>query len=137
MKSANLQFRVRYAETDQMGVVYYGNYAQYFEMGRTEWLRSLGITYRWMEENGIQLPVLDLQVTYKKPAKYDDLLTIKTTLVKMPTVRIQFYYEIENEKGELMTSGTTTLAFVDMKTKKPIMAPDYILEKLAHFTFPS
>lgn len=137
MKSANLQFRVRYAETDQMGVVYYGNYAQYFEMGRTEWLRSLGITYRWMEENGIQLPVLDLQVTYKKPAKYDDLLTIKTTLVKMPTVRIQFYYEIENEKGELMTSGTTTLAFVDMKTKKPTMAPDYILEKLAHLTFSS
>lgn len=135
MKSANLQFRVRYAETDQMGVVYYGNYAQYFEMGRTEWLRNLGITYRWMEENGIQLPVLDLQVTYKKPAKYDDLLTIKTTLVKMPTVRIQFYYEIENEKGELITSGTTTLAFVDMKTKKPTMAPDYILEKLAHLTF--
>ena len=135
MKSANLQFRVRYAETDQMGVVYYGNYAQYFEMGRTEWLRSLGITYRWMEENGIQLPVLDLQVTYKKPAKYDDLLTIKTTLVKMPTVRIQFYYEIESEKGELITSGTTTLAFVDMKTKKPTMAPDYILEKLAHLTF--
>lgn len=137
MKSANLQFRVRYAETDQMGVVYYGNYAQYFEMGRTEWLRSLGITYRWMEENGIQLPVLDLQVTYKKPAKYDDLLTIKTTLVKMPTVRIQFYYEIENEKGELITSGTTTLAFVDMKTKKPTMAPNYILEKLAHLTFSS
>src|SRR5690606_19913849 len=109
LKKDFLQVRVRYAETDQMGVVYYGNYAQYFEMGRTEWLRSLGITYRWMEENGIQLPVLDLQVTYKKPAKYDDLLTIKTTLVKMPTVRIQFYYEIESEKGELITSGTTTL----------------------------
>lgn len=137
MKSTELQFRVRYAETDQMGVVYYGNYAQYFEMGRTEWLRKLGITYRWMEETGIQLPVIDLHVAYKKPARYDDLLTVKTTLLKMPSVRIAFHYEITNEEGLLLTSGSTTLVFIDTKTNKPVMAPDYILEKLKHLTFSS
>ena len=78
MKEYQFQVRVRYAETDQMGVVYHGNYAQYFEMGRVEWLRNLGISYKWMEDNGVMLPVVSLQMNYKKPARYDDLLTVKT-----------------------------------------------------------
>ena len=78
MKDYEFSVRVRYAETDQMGVVYHGNYAQYFEMGRVEWLRNLGISYKWMEENGVMLPVVSLQLNYKKPARYDDLLRVKT-----------------------------------------------------------
>ena len=78
MREHQFTVRVRYAETDQMGVVYHGNYAQYFEMGRVEWLRNMGVSYKWMEENGIMLPVVSLNMNYKKPARYDDLLTVKT-----------------------------------------------------------
>ncbi|PKP12359.1 MAG: thioesterase [Bacteroidetes bacterium HGW-Bacteroidetes-3] len=130
MKSDKIQFRVRYGETDQMGFVYYGNYAQYFEIGRTEWLRKLGITYKKMEENGVMLPVMNLNINYLKPAKYDDLLTLKTTLIKMPSAKIEFSYEIFNEENELLTTANTTLVFVNMKTNKPTKAPEYILEKL-------
>ncbi|WP_339609105.1 thioesterase family protein [uncultured Planktosalinus sp.] len=137
MKKDTIHTRVRYAETDQMGVVYYGNYAQYFEMGRTEWLRKFGISYKWMEDNGILLPVIDLNVKFKQSACYDDLLTIKTELQKLPTVRIAFNYEIFNQKNELITTGSTTLVFVDKETKKPIMAPDYLLEKLKEIDFNS
>ncbi len=122
--------RVRYAETDQMGVVYYGNYALYFEMGRTEWLRSLGISYKWLEEQGIILPVVDLNVKFLKSAFYDDELTIVTTLQKMPTVKIGFDYEIYNEHQELLTKGSTTLVFIDKKSQKIIKAPSVIIEKL-------
>lgn len=134
MKSDKIQFRVRYGETDQMGFVYYGNYAQYFEMGRTEWLRKLGITYKKMEEDGVMLPVMNLSVTYLKPAKYDDLLTLKTTLIKMPSAKIEFSYEVFNEENELLTNANTTLVFVNMKTNKPTKAPKYILEKLQNIS---
>jgi len=130
LKEDILHFRVRYGETDQMGVVYYGNYAQYFEMGRTEWLRKLGVSYRWMEENGIMLPVTELQIKYHKSATYDEVLRIETKLVKLPGIRITFDYEIYNEKNELLTTGMTTLVFIDKTTGKPILAPEYILEKL-------
>lgn len=130
-----LQVRVRYAETDQMGVVYYGNYAQYFEMGRTEWLRKSGVTYKWMEDNGIILPVVDLKVNFKKSAQYDDLLTVVTDLQNLPTIRIGFNYEIFNKKKELITTGSTTLVFVDKATKKIIKAPDYLIEKLKSISF--
>ena len=130
MTSDKIQFRVRYGETDQMGFAYYGNYAQYFEIGRTEWLRKLGITYKKMEENGVMLPVMNLNINYLKPAKYDDLLTLKTTLIKMPSAKIEFSYEIFNEENELLTTANTTLVFVNMKTNKPTKAPEYILEKL-------
>ncbi len=137
MKKDTIHVRVRYAETDQMGVVYYGNYAQYFEMGRTEWLRKFGISYKWMEDNGIILPVIDLNVKFKQSASYDDLLTIKTELQKLPTIRIAFNYEILNQKNELITTGSTTLVFVDKATKKPMMAPDYLIEKLKDIDFDS
>ncbi|MHA7831450.1 MAG: acyl-CoA thioesterase [Flagellimonas sp.] len=123
-------FRVRYAETDQMGVVYHGNYAQYFELGRVEWLRAMGITYKSMEDNGIMLPVISLHINYKKSALYDDLLTIQTKLKSKPMVKIEFDYDLWNESGELLATANTVLAFMDKKTGKPIKCPDYILEKL-------
>ena len=128
MKEHEIKVRVRYSETDQMGVVYHGNYAQYFEMGRVEWLRNMGISYRWMEDNGIMLPVVSLTMNYKKPARYDDLLTIKTKMLKLSSVKIEFDYEITNENNELLTTGYSVLVFVDMKTGRPTAPPAYILE---------
>lgn len=124
------QFRVRYSETDQMQVVYHGNYAQYFEVGRVEWLRNIGISYKWMEENGIMLPVVSLTMNYKKPARYDELLTLKTILKNQSTVKIEFDYELYNEGGELLTTGNSILVFVDMKTGRPTVPPNYIFELL-------
>ena len=123
--------RVRYAETDQMGVVYHGNYAQYFEMGRVEWLRNLGVSYKSMEEAGIMLPVVSLTMNYKKPARYDDLLRVRTIFKKQDGVKIEFDYEIYNEANELLTTGYSMLVFVDMKTGRPVSPPDYVKEKLA------
>jgi len=124
------KIRVRYSETDQMQVVYHGNYAQYFEIGRVEWLRNKGISYKWMEENGIMLPVVSLTMNYKKPARYDELLTLKTILKNRTSVKIEFDYELYNESGELLTTGNSILVFVDMKTAKPISPPQYILDIL-------
>lgn len=130
MREHQYEVRVRYSETDQMGVVYHGNYAQYFEMGRVEWLRNLGISYKWMEANGIMLPVVSLNMNYKKPARYDDLLTVKTILKSQSTVKIEFDYEIYNEQGELLTIASSILVFVDMKTGRPTAPPEYVKEKL-------
>lgn len=130
MREHQLQIRVRYAETDQMGVVYHGNYAQYFEMGRVEWLRNLGVSYKWMEDNGVMLPVVNLSMNYKKPAKYDDLLTVKTILKSQTGVKIEFDYEIYNEKNELLTTGYSMLVFVDMKSGRPVTPPIYVTEKI-------
>lgn len=126
---------MRYGETDQMGVVYYGNYAQYLEQGRTEWLRGLGFSYKWMEANNIQLPVVHFSIDYKQPAYYDDLLTVRTTLKQMPNVKIEFYYEIYNESKQLLATATTVLVFVNSSTKKLTKAPDYLLEKLSGENF--
>jgi acyl-CoA thioester hydrolase len=128
--SQTTTFRIRYGETDQMGVVYHGNYAQFFENGRIEWLRNIGISYKTMEQNNIMLPVVSLQCNFKKSAEFDDEITVKTTLKKIPTVKIEFDYEITNQKNELLTTGSTILAFISMETKKPVRCPDYILEKL-------
>lgn len=130
MNTHQFTTRVRYAETDQMGVVYHGNYAVYFEMGRVEWLRNLGVSYKKMEETGIMLPVVSLTMNYKKPARYDDLLTVTTRFKSQTSVKIEFDYEIHNEKGELLTTGHSVLVFVDMRTGKPTLPPDYITEKL-------
>lgn len=130
MRLNSHSFRVRYGETDQMGVVYHGNYAQYLEMGRVEWLRALGITYRSMEENGVMLPVISLQIDYKKSALYDDLITVETSLTKKPLVKIEFDYKIYNEAEELLATAHTVLAFMDKNTNRPIKCPEYILEKL-------
>lgn len=130
MNYHQIEIRVRYSETDQMRVVYHGNYAQYFEVGRVEWLRNKGVSYKWMEENGIMLPVVSLTMNYKKPARYDELLTLKTILKKQASVKIEFDYELYNEKEELLTTGNSVLVFVDAKTGRPIAPPLYILELL-------
>ncbi|POY38070.1 thioesterase [Flavobacterium alvei] len=130
MEYHQTQIRVRYSETDQMRVVYHGNYAQYFEIGRVEWLRNKGISYKWMEDNGIMLPVVSLTMNYKKSARYDELLTLKTILKNRTTVKIEFDYELYNEKEELLTTGNSILVFVDMKSGKPISPPQNIIDIL-------
>jgi acyl-CoA thioester hydrolase len=129
--SHTTQVRVRYGETDQMGYVYYGNYALYYETGRVEMLRSLGMSYRTMEEEGVMLPVLSLNCKYIRPAKYDDLLTITTQLIELPNTRICFKYDIHNETGTLINTGDTTLVFVNKTTGKPTQAPDWFLQKIS------
>ncbi len=130
MNFNKVSFRVRYAETDQMGVVYHGNYAQYLEMGRIEWLRGFGISYKSMEESGIILPVISLRIDFKKSALYDDLITVETQLKRMPLVKIEFDYKIYNEKQEILAEANTVLAFIDKNTNRPVKCPDYVLEKI-------
>lgn len=124
------ELRVRYGETDQMGIVYYGKYAEYCEVGRVEWLRKFGISYKEMEDSGIILPVRSLSINFKKPARYDDLLLIKTKLQKIPIYTIDFYYEICNENDEILTTAETSLVFMDRKKNRPVKCPDYILKNL-------
>lgn len=124
---ASYSFRVRYAEVDSMKFVYYGNYAQYFELGRVELFRKIGISYNEIEKRGIWLPVSEFYVKYIKSARYDDLLTVKTYIRKIPGVRIIFDYELFNEKNELITTASTTLYFFDPERKKIISCPDFLL----------
>ncbi len=131
MKTFDTKVRVRYAETDKMGVVYHGNYAQYLEIGRVEWLRNLGISYNQMEKDGVMLPVVSLTMDYKKPATYDDELTIRTILKKCAGVKIEFDYQIFNQDGALLTTAYSLLVFVDVKTGRPISAPGFVLDKVA------
>ncbi|MBT8264362.1 MAG: acyl-CoA thioesterase [Muriicola sp.] len=123
-------FRVRYGETDQMGVVYHGNYAQYLEMGRVEWLRSLGFSYKSMEESGVMLPVISLHLDFKKSATYDDEITVITKLKNLPAVRIEFDFEIRNQHDELLVTANTVLVFMNIKTKRPIKCPPEIMERI-------
>ncbi len=134
MCSISTSLRIRYGETDQMGVVYHGNYAQFFEIGRIEFLRKKGISYKNIEKNNVMLPVVHLECNFKKPAEYDDEITIKTILKKTPSVKIEFDYEITNKNNEILTTGNTILVFVNMKTKKPMRCPEYILKKLYDLT---
>jgi acyl-CoA thioester hydrolase len=131
MKIHELKVRVRYAETDQMGMVYHGNYVQYFELGRVEWLRNLGVSYKLMEGAGVMLPVVSLTMNYKKPARYDDELIIRTIFKSQTSVKIEFDYEVYNEKAELLTTGNSILVFVDMKTGRPILPPEHLKKLLA------
>ena len=126
MKIHEVQVRVRYSETDQMGVVYHGNYLPYFEIGRVEWLRDKGVSYKWMEENGIALPIVSLTLNYKKSARYDELLTVKTKFKSQTSVKIEFDCEIWNEQNDLLTTAHFMLVFLDMKTGRPMVPPDYI-----------
>ena len=130
MFTSETKLRVRYSETDQMGIVYYGNYAQYYEVGRVEAMRKLGTTYREMENEGFMMPILSMNCKYIRPAQYDDLLTVKTTIEKLPTTRITFKYEIYNDKGTLLNIGETVLVFVDNVSFKPRKAPKWFNELL-------
>ena len=130
MKCNEVKIRIRYGETDQMGVVYHGNYSNFLEIGRTEWLREFGLSYKEMELEGIMLPVISLSLNFKKSACYDDIIYVKTTLVKIPKVTIEFNYEVLNENREILALGNTILAFINMKTNRPTRCPKYILDKL-------
>ncbi|WP_179354653.1 acyl-CoA thioesterase [Winogradskyella vidalii] len=134
MKINETIIRVRYGETDQMGVVYHANYAVYFEVGRTEWLREFGLSYSQMEIDGIMLPVVSLSINYKNSARYDDVLKVKTTLKKMPTASIEFEYELYNESDVLLATGSTILAFIDVKRNRPTRCPKYLLDQLQNYS---
>jgi len=118
------KLRVRYGETDQMGYCYYGNYAQYFEVGRVEAMRELGMTYKSLEERGVMLPVLHFEVNYKAPAVYDDELTITTVISDLSGTRLTFDYTINNAEGKLISTANTTLVFVDKETMRPTAPPE-------------
>lgn len=129
MISSEIKLRVRYAETDQMGYCYYGNYATYFEVARVEALRELGLSYKKLEEEGIAMPVLEYNIKYFKPAFYDDELTIKTT-TRLKGARILFEYQTFNQDGIEINNASTTLVFISKETSKPISPPDLLVEKL-------
>ncbi|GAB3719865.1 thioesterase family protein [Spirosoma lituiforme] len=120
--------RVRYYDTDQMGIVYYGNYARFYEIGRVETLRNLGLSYKAIEDSGISMPVYDLNSRFIRPAKYDDLLTIRVTIPQMPKTRIMFDYEIFNQANQLLNTGQTTLVFVRTETGRPCAAPAELVD---------
>ena len=129
------KIRVRYADTDQMGYMYYGNYAEFYEVGRVEMLRSLGLTYKSMEDSGIIMPVTELKCKYIKPAFYDEVLTVKVIMENMPSVKIHFKYELSNEKNELINLGETTLVFIKQTNNRICYPPEDFLNKLkVHFT---
>ena len=133
MNEHKVDVRVRYGETDQMGVVYHGNYVPYFEIGRVEWLRNKGVSYKSLEETGIALPIVSMHLNYKKPARYDDVLTVHTKLKKYAGVKIEFDCEIRNEMQELLTTAHFILVFIDIKNGKPIVPPKFILDILEQF----
>lgn len=131
MFTAETQVRVRYAETDQMNVVYHGNYAQYFEVGRAEAIRQLGFTYKELEKTGIIMPIVEWHAKFIRPAHYDELLTVKTALRELPADhRIEFHQEVYNEKGRLLTSGKVVLYFLSADTMEKTSMPDVLLNKL-------
>lgn len=135
MYQFDFKIRVRYADTDQMGIVYYGNFTKYYEIGRVETIRSLGVSYKELEEDhGVILPVLYLESRFKKPAKYDELLIIRSKINSWPEKLIQFDTEIINEAGEIINTAVVKLFFVDQQTGKRISCPDIVANKLkAHF----
>ena len=133
MYKSETQIRVRYGETDQMGYVYYGNYAMYYEVARVESLRQLGLSYRELEEMGVMMPVLENRSKFLSPARYDDLLRIVTTLREKPGVKIKFEYEIFNEEDKLIHQGETLLVFINKTTNRPCRPPEAMDKVLAPF----
>jgi acyl-CoA thioester hydrolase len=133
MYKAEFSIRVRYSETDRMQYVYYGKYAEYFEVARVECLRSLGITYKELEEDGVLLPVRDYKIRFFKPGFYDDVIRIETIIPELPTAKILFTYKCFNSAHELLNEAETTLVFVNVKTNKPCAAPTEVLEKLKNY----
>src|ERR1700759_2676953 len=127
------KLRVRYGETDQMGYMYYGNYAEFYEVGRVEMLRSMGLSYKAMEDSGVMMPVIELHCKYLKPALYDEEITIKVILKSMPRARMHFYYELYNEQNDLINTGETLLVFVKMDTKRLCFIPKDLEGKLKPF----
>ncbi|MFL0205369.1 thioesterase family protein [Aquirufa sp. 2-AUSEE-184A6] len=130
MLTHSVFYRVCYADTDQMGYVYYGNYARFYEIARVETLRDIGVSYKVLEDAGIGLPVYENYSKYHAPALYDDLLRVNCTLVKMPSARIEFEYRIYNQLDELLHEGKTTLVFMDLASKKVVKAPEWLISAI-------
>ena len=130
MYESSVKIRVRYSETDQMGYVYYGNYAAYYEVARVESLRNLGFAYKQLELQGVMMPVLENKTKFHQPARYDELLTIKVKIVNRPGVRIIFCYEIYNEEDVLINTGETILAFVNIQSGRPCRPPQVMQDLL-------
>jgi acyl-CoA thioester hydrolase len=134
MIKAETKIRVRYGETDQMGYAYYGVYAQYYEVGRVEAMRLLGFSYKDVEARGILMPVIEYCINYKKPAFYDDELTIVTTVREVPrSARITFEYECYNSSGELLNAGKVVLVFIDKQRNRPVVAPDWFVNAVEKY----
>lgn len=133
MHTFTTQLRVKYADTDKMGFAYYGNYPTYFEVARVECFRALGYSYKEMEDQGIGMPVLDMEIKYLKPAKYDDLLTVKVTIPEEPRARILFEYEIFNEEGTLLNKASTRLAFMNLESGRPVKMPEPLKRALSQY----
>lgn len=127
------EFRIRYAETDKMGYVYYGRYAEFFEVARVEALREIGVNYNDLEKNGISMPVLKYSVEFKKPVYYDEKIIIETVISKKPETRIEFDFKTYNQKKECVNIAKVELVFIDSKLKKPIKAPDFLLNSLLNY----
>lgn len=130
MQLHHTHYRVCYADTDQMGIVYYGNYAKLFEIGRGEAFRQIGMTYKELETTGIIMPVIQLEINYHASALYDDLLTIHTAIEKFPSTRVKFEHKIYNEVGKLLVSGSVTLCFIDQNRNRPVKIPKEMEERL-------
>ena len=130
MKSFDAQIRVEYHHTDQMGIVHHSNYVKFFEVARTEWLRAIGLTYAEMERRGVMMPITEVQVKYRQPAYYDELITVRAMVEEMPMARMTFTYEISGEDGRAIGSGLTTLGFIDSTTRRPQRAPQWLVEVL-------
>tara|TARA_B100000674_G_C37757250_1_gene876206 strand:- start:408 stop:815 length:408 start_codon:yes stop_codon:yes gene_type:complete len=133
MLEDNINIRVRYADTDQMGFVYYGNYAKYYEIARVELFRNIGLTYKSLEEMGIGMPVIKMKTNFIMPAKYDEKLVIQIKIPELPKLKIIFFYEIFNEKNELINTGETVLTFINLLTRKPKRVPSIMKDKLSKY----
>lgn len=130
MKSFEHKIRVEYHHTDQMGVVHHSNYVKFFEAARTEWLRAIGLTYAEMERRGVMMPIVEVNVKYKHPALYDELITVRAIVDELPMARMTFRYEITGEDGREVATGSTTLGFIDRETRRPQRAPKWLMEVL-------
>ena len=128
MIKGDIKLRVRYSDTDQMGYVYYGRYASYYEVARVEFFRNLGFSYKKLEEEGIGMPVIDMETKYLLPIKYDEEITIRTRIEKLPSSRIIFHYEILNQNNDLANTAKTTLTFINLLNKKPVRTPKELLD---------
>lgn len=130
MKSFETNIRVEYHHTDQMGIVHHSNYVKFFEVARTEWLRAIGLTYKEMERRGVMMPIVEVNIKYRQPAYYDELIKVKAMVDELPMARMVFRYEIYGEDGRDIASGSTTLGFIDSQTRRPQRAPKWLMEVL-------
>jgi acyl-CoA thioester hydrolase len=136
MLQSTTTIRVRYGETDRMGFLYHGHYATYYEIGRTELMRGLGLTYREMEDSGYLMPVTDLQMKFMAPARYDELITVKTSVPRIPEVRMIVEAQLQNEQGQIINQSEVKLTFIEPGSNKILVAPEMFLQKIRHF-FPN